>query len=136
MSDELSTYYADLVEGSYSCVDRIVLNAYNPFSGDTPGGLDPALIKTLARGAAALPRPIQRVELIGAGQLTFTQNATGLTVNLPKKGPQPLRLRLHPPHLIGDRHPSRVPHSSQPHRDEWGICGVPQVLDSETWVRG
>src|SRR5579872_3929605 len=37
MADELSTYYADLVEGSYSCVDRIVLNAYNPLC-HTPGG--------------------------------------------------------------------------------------------------
>ena len=47
------------------------------------------LIKTLARGAAALPRPIQRVELIGAGQLAFAQDATGLTVNLPDKAPNP-----------------------------------------------
>ena len=37
MSDELSTYYADLVEGRYSGVDRIVLNAYHPL-GHTPGG--------------------------------------------------------------------------------------------------
>ena len=27
-SDELSTYYADLLDGSYDCVDRIVLNAH------------------------------------------------------------------------------------------------------------
>ena len=26
--DELSTYYADLLDGSYDCVDRIVLNAH------------------------------------------------------------------------------------------------------------
>jgi alpha-L-fucosidase len=45
------------------------------------------LIKTLARGASALPKPIQRVDLIGAGQLTFTQDATGLTLNLPDKAP-------------------------------------------------
>src|SRR5579884_2421491 len=37
MTNELSTYYADLVEGSYSCVDHIVLNAYNPLC-HTPGG--------------------------------------------------------------------------------------------------
>ena len=47
------------------------------------------LIKTLARGASALPTPIQRVELIGAGPLTFTQDATGLTLNLPDKAPNP-----------------------------------------------
>jgi alpha-L-fucosidase len=47
------------------------------------------LIKTLARGASALPKPIQRVDLIGAGQLTFTQDATGLTLNLPDKAPNP-----------------------------------------------
>lgn len=29
MVDELSTYYADLLDGSYECVDRIVLNAYH-----------------------------------------------------------------------------------------------------------
>lgn len=27
-SDELSSYYADLLDGSYDCVDRIVLNAH------------------------------------------------------------------------------------------------------------
>ena len=37
MTDELSAYYADLIEGSYACVDRIVLNAYNPLC-HTPGG--------------------------------------------------------------------------------------------------
>lgn len=37
MSDALSTHYADLLTGSYDCVDRIVLTAYNPFCM-TPGG--------------------------------------------------------------------------------------------------
>jgi len=46
-------------------------------------------IKTLTRGASALPKPIQRVDLIGAGQLTFTQDATGLTLNLPNTAPNP-----------------------------------------------
>jgi len=44
-------------------------------------------IKTLARGAAAFPKPIQLVTLIGGGQLTFVQNTEGLTVNLPEKAP-------------------------------------------------
>jgi hypothetical protein len=35
--DELSGYYADLLEGSYGCVDRIVLNAYNTLL-HSPGG--------------------------------------------------------------------------------------------------
>jgi alpha-L-fucosidase len=47
------------------------------------------LIKTLARGASALPKPIQRVDLIGGGSLTFTQDATGLTLNLPDQAPNP-----------------------------------------------
>jgi len=47
------------------------------------------LIKTLARGASALPKPIQRVELIGAGPVPFIQDATGLTLNLPDKAPNP-----------------------------------------------
>jgi alpha-L-fucosidase len=46
-------------------------------------------IKTLAKGAAVLPKPIQRVELIGVGAVTFTQDATGLTLNLPDKAPNP-----------------------------------------------
>lgn len=29
MTDEVSTYYSDLLDGAYDCVDRIVLNAYN-----------------------------------------------------------------------------------------------------------
>jgi alpha-L-fucosidase len=44
-------------------------------------------IKTLARGAAIYPKPIQRVDLIGAGPLTFAQDASGLTLNLPANAP-------------------------------------------------
>jgi alpha-L-fucosidase len=47
------------------------------------------LIKTLTRGASALPKPIQRVDLIGVGSVPFTQDATGLTLNLPDKAPNP-----------------------------------------------
>jgi len=36
--DELSRYYAELLEGTYDCVDRVVLNAYFPL-GQTGGGL-------------------------------------------------------------------------------------------------
>jgi alpha-L-fucosidase len=46
-------------------------------------------IKTLARDAAVHPKPIERVDLIGGGQLTFTQDSTGLTINLPEKAPNP-----------------------------------------------
>ena len=37
MVDEFTERYADLVTGSYDCVDRIVLNAYYPL-GHSPGG--------------------------------------------------------------------------------------------------
>jgi hypothetical protein len=37
MSDALSSHYADLLTGSYDCVDRIVLNAFNPLCHN-PGG--------------------------------------------------------------------------------------------------
>ncbi len=37
MVDEFSERYADLLTGSYDCVDRIVLNAYYP-RGHNPGG--------------------------------------------------------------------------------------------------
>jgi len=37
-SDAFSEYYAELVQGSYDCVDRIVLNAYFPL-GQTGGGM-------------------------------------------------------------------------------------------------
>jgi alpha-L-fucosidase len=47
------------------------------------------MIKTLAKGSAALPRPIQRVELIGGGPIKFTQDAAGLTLTLPDKAPNP-----------------------------------------------
>ena len=36
MSDQLSVLYGDLLEGSYDCVDRVVLNAY--FSMGQSGG--------------------------------------------------------------------------------------------------
>ena len=43
-SDEFSLRYSDLVTGSYDCVDRLVLNAYNPLGRVTrrlpgPGGV-------------------------------------------------------------------------------------------------
>ncbi|WP_157743022.1 hypothetical protein [Micromonospora coriariae] len=38
MIDEFSARYADLVTGSYDCVDPIVLNAYYPL-GRGPGGI-------------------------------------------------------------------------------------------------
>jgi hypothetical protein len=38
MPDQLSTLYSDLLEGSYDCVDRVVLNAYFGM-GQTGGGL-------------------------------------------------------------------------------------------------
>lgn len=37
MLDEFSTYYADFLDGTYDCVDRIVLNAYFRL-GQAPGG--------------------------------------------------------------------------------------------------
>ena len=37
MTDELSAAYGDLLDGSYDCVDRIVLNAHNPLCA-SPGG--------------------------------------------------------------------------------------------------
>jgi hypothetical protein len=38
MSDQLSSLYNELLEGSYDCVDRVILNAY--FSmGQSGGGL-------------------------------------------------------------------------------------------------
>jgi hypothetical protein len=37
MVDEFSAYYADFLDGTYNCVDRIVLNAYLPM-GQSPGG--------------------------------------------------------------------------------------------------
>jgi hypothetical protein len=36
--DEFSRYYAELLEGTYDCADRVVLNAYFPL-GQTGGGL-------------------------------------------------------------------------------------------------
>ena len=37
MADGLSTLYQDLLDGSYDCVDRVVLNAYFRMAHD-PGG--------------------------------------------------------------------------------------------------
>jgi len=45
------------------------------------------VIKTLARASAALPKPIQQVELIGVGPVKFVQNTAGLTLTLPGKAP-------------------------------------------------
>ena len=37
MADDFAERYGDLIEGSYDCVDRVVLNAYFPV-GHNPGG--------------------------------------------------------------------------------------------------
>ena len=44
-------------------------------------------IKTLAKGATSLPKPVQRVELIGAGPVKFLQDSTGLKLTLPEEAP-------------------------------------------------
>ncbi|MGA2260275.1 MAG: hypothetical protein ABSH28_02430 [Acidobacteriota bacterium] len=36
-TDEFTAYHAELLDGTYDCVDRIVLNAYFPL-GSNPGG--------------------------------------------------------------------------------------------------
>jgi alpha-L-fucosidase len=46
-------------------------------------------IKTLAQGATALPKPVQRVDLIGVGPVTFAQTPDGLVLTLPEKAPNP-----------------------------------------------
>ena len=38
MADDFSERYGDLINGSYDCVDRVVLNAWFPM-GVNPGGL-------------------------------------------------------------------------------------------------
>ena len=38
MADDFSARYGDLINGSYDCVDRVVLNAWFPM-GVNPGGL-------------------------------------------------------------------------------------------------
>lgn len=37
MPDQLSDQYADLLSGTYDCVDRIILNAYFPKGVDDGG---------------------------------------------------------------------------------------------------
>ena len=44
-------------------------------------------IKTLALGSSAWPNPIERVELIGAGAVSFQQTPAGLVIELPEKAP-------------------------------------------------
>jgi alpha-L-fucosidase len=46
-----------------------------------------ATIKTLAKGAAVFPKDVAKVELLGVGQVAFTQDASGLTINLPDQKP-------------------------------------------------
>jgi alpha-L-fucosidase len=45
------------------------------------------IIKSLAQGSENFPREIAKVELLGAGTLTFTRDTTDLIVNLPEKAP-------------------------------------------------
>jgi alpha-L-fucosidase len=45
------------------------------------------LIKTLSSNSFHAPKPVKRVELIGAGQLSFTQSESGITLSLPSNPP-------------------------------------------------
>ena len=56
------------------------------------------VLTSLAAGSTHFPRPIARVELLGGGALTFTRDATGLTVALParKVGDYAYGLRITP----------------------------------------
>jgi alpha-L-fucosidase len=44
-------------------------------------------IKTLAKGSSALPKDVQRVELIGGGPIHFSHEPSGLKLTLPDKAP-------------------------------------------------
>jgi alpha-L-fucosidase len=46
-----------------------------------------ATIKSLAQGSENFPREIAKVELLGAGPVTFSRDASGLMVNMPDKKP-------------------------------------------------
>jgi alpha-L-fucosidase len=46
-----------------------------------------AVIKTLSKGSDAFPKDVAQVELLGVGQVSFTRDATGLTINLPDTKP-------------------------------------------------
>ena len=46
-----------------------------------------ATIKSLAQGSENFPKEVAKVELLGAGPLTFNRDASGLVVNLPEKKP-------------------------------------------------
>jgi alpha-L-fucosidase len=44
-------------------------------------------IKSMAQGSENFPKEVAKVELLGAGPVTFTRDASGLVVNLPEKKP-------------------------------------------------
>jgi alpha-L-fucosidase len=46
-----------------------------------------ATVKSLAQGNENFPKDIAKVELLGAGPLTFTRDTSGLVVNLPETKP-------------------------------------------------
>jgi alpha-L-fucosidase len=46
-----------------------------------------ATIKSIAQGSENFPKEVAKVEMLGAGTLTFTRDASGLVVNLPEKKP-------------------------------------------------
>ena len=46
-----------------------------------------ATITSIAAGSAHFPREVAKVELLGAGELKFTRDASGLVVSMPDKKP-------------------------------------------------
>jgi len=46
-----------------------------------------AVLKTLAAGSEHFPKQVAKVELLGSGEVKFTRDASGLTVNMPDTKP-------------------------------------------------
>ena len=52
------------------------------------------VIKSLPKGTAGFEKEVGKVELLGAGLVTFVQDENGLTVNMPEKKPNDLAYTL------------------------------------------
>jgi len=78
MSDEFSEYYADFLDGTYDCVDRIVVNAYLRI-GQTPGGF-----RTWWRGLEGSDNNLDNAHLMRmAGRFSRRVRAHAKAHNIP-----------------------------------------------------
>jgi hypothetical protein len=96
MADGLRESLNDLVEGAMTCVDRIVLNAYNPWYASCPDG------GSVTAGGGGATRPRAQSARAGGGAMSPRPRPFVPTMNAAEEGTLKGQLINGSRHLFGN----------------------------------